>query len=1732
MKEIKLNSNNKIESRFFSLESENSNACSDFSNSIKTYGDGITHEAVNGLSVQFFEVAGRLCFHDLDLDGIARSYGVNFFSNGTTIYGKVTTTGKVVNSDIVYVSPTNEVYIGKLESEEAFDNKLSLFETETDEPSYDNNLNEYPDVTENQETPTPTPTLTPEYQSEEEEPEFSDDAYISKITLDNIDFDESGIYNQRSKLAGISEDKMEIAIDAEKNEYLKKNPYTGEYNFVYSSDVDIAKFPNFYIPGGSGGFDYQFVVAFKKPISIQKNSLLHMNFVPVGVSYGTAGGSRNLETNKVSLYASEQLNLNDITPRALSWPGCVCCPFYSFQAEHNVGVVSASENLTNIKYLVFGGLLAGCNGKPNYRVVLQSFSISSLVAKTPTPTELVDDGCAVKEYFKNIGLHIKSSSKKTFNLVTDESQYDIGINQMEGLRYETTLDGYSGNDVSLKFDGESDYLYTEDTHNFDGIHLKNDDFTIEAWIKLVAPPTPTPTKSMSVSKSPSYSKTLSKTKTPSKSKTPTPTKTPSPTPEYSWFGSGSSEFGTLGFQTSGHNQVNVEVPVDVNQFFDGEIAQYEISYGSTYVVTDKRSVYYFGRIYYGLKNQPTYYMPPKKLSFPTGIKVKRVFGSRSSVGGNRTFYYIDAYSNLYEGSPHNGGRPYSGTHKIIDTDVRYVSFWGESSLNTVAYVKNDGTLWGLGRGSEGQLGRGSTSNQSNPVQIAGPTESDTSAFDSSGNSSPKIIKVEMGNQVCVYLDETNKLYATGKFSNVLDYNTASTRKVSTPVKINENILDFDISDHILGVVDTTGSVWTRGSANPSYFLGHTQSRNTFIKIHDTELLENERVSSIKVAAFGGNFLTVSGKLYGFGNNKYGVFGKVSGHAPVLVEENVESLSLGQIHMIYRKQKNSLVEEPTPTPSKSKSQSKTITPCPTVTCEVFQDTGDDQIFIVPTGTTEIQTQIWGAGGSDGCYVTGGGSGGYTQGTISVTPGEKLIIGVGQTALETNPYSHIAAYSPGGSAGNGGQGGHKCAGAGGGMSGIFRETISSESALLIAGGGGGAAGSGTAPLSGGGGGGGLSGGTGHRYPNDNAGGPGGTQTVGYAKFTGGAGTTNGQSSGGGGGAGWYGGRGGEGLGGQDSCGGGGSGYISSEVTDGETVTGQPGQHQGTSISHKPTELLCDEFAELVADAGNSNQHGLVILKIKIGPKNPTPSPTHTPTPTPTPTFDSISHTSCGNPCTSLVSSTGNFSNLGDTWTNFHPLVASSVYNDNQSEQINDWSIVLTEISNGSVPAFMQNESHVLQIETRSTGRYNAGFFMLDQDAQSETINPKSCANISFKYSFVSSTSGGHDGMAYGLVAKQGDNYFANYYGITKETSTVIDKIDKELVDGSWLRIAGSGETSQPEWNAPTSFGVFFANSNSNITKAIATDFKICLYHPEITPTPTPTPTKTFTPSWSITPTLTQKINNFSDAGCSDDLILIKEFGENKNFLGLSGIYKNSEFTDFSSLGGYYNRFCDFRGNFRRKTWGCGGLMGNASSTGWTPSICFWGYSDHVVDNGNLDGDDFQFFDENNQPTVCIGDAKFANYYTQPNLRIPINVQKMTYVDSLCVSIKDFPEYSGLYIFDNTGQTPRYDLFDNNNNQLAYFSTDGNTWQWQTKSIGNDHLSVVGASNNDSGEVFSAKYVWDAFCSEKLNKQNLTSNSNLQEGDPTPTIFEIKYRPDDCECALDELDYEDFVIVDTQD
>lgn len=100
--------------------------CDEFNNRIPTHGDGIDRGSVNGVTVQFFEDGGHLCFHDLIIDGISNPFGVTIDIDGNKVYGKVKATGKFTSTDIVYVSPSGNFYKGKLESSIGFENHLVL----------------------------------------------------------------------------------------------------------------------------------------------------------------------------------------------------------------------------------------------------------------------------------------------------------------------------------------------------------------------------------------------------------------------------------------------------------------------------------------------------------------------------------------------------------------------------------------------------------------------------------------------------------------------------------------------------------------------------------------------------------------------------------------------------------------------------------------------------------------------------------------------------------------------------------------------------------------------------------------------------------------------------------------------------------------------------------------------------------------------------------------------------------------------------------------------------------------------------------------------------------------------------------------------------------------------------------------------------------------------------------------------------------------------------------------------------------------------------------------------------------------------------------------------------------------------------------------------------------------------------------------------------------------------
>ena len=280
------------------------------------------------------------------------------------------------------------------------------------------------------------------------------------------------------------------------------------------------------------------------------------------------------------------------------------------------------------------------------------------------------------------------------------------------------------------------------------------------------------------------------------------------------------------------------------------------------------------------------------------------------------------------------------------------------------------------------------------------------------------------------------------------------------------------------------------------------------------------------------------------------------------------------------------------------------------------------FTVPDGVTSITVKAWGGGGGGGGGGTGdvgaaGAGAGFTQATISVTPGETLDMYIGGGGGGGEGSNAEAAGGGGGggysdvrrsgtelvlAAGGGGGGGGddtagqpgNAGGVGGGTSGTDAvdegSTIGGNGGTPSSGGAGGAnAGTNGGSLTGGNGGIGGSGtacGTG-----ECSGGNGGTNGGG----TGGNGTTY-RGGGGGGGGGYYGGGGGGGSnnGAEGACGGGGgSSFATSTATGASTASGSGTNPGNAGDSDRGTAGVGGASGGTSSNGSAGNAGRIVIL-----------------------------------------------------------------------------------------------------------------------------------------------------------------------------------------------------------------------------------------------------------------------------------------------------------------------------------------------------------------------------------------------------------------------------------------------------------------------------------------------------------------------------------------------------------
>ena len=197
------------------------------------------------------------------------------------------------------------------------------------------------------------------------------------------------------------------------------------------------------------------------------------------------------------------------------------------------------------------------------------------------------------------------------------------------------------------------------------------------------------------------------------------------------------------------------------------------------------------------------------------------------------------------------------------------------------FLKTDGTLWAMGQNTYGQLGDGTTTDRSSPVQVASGVAA--MATTSLANHS-------------LFLKTDGTLWAMGwnKYGQLGD---GTNTNQSSPIQVASGVLVVTAGSCHSEFVKTDGTLWAMGwNAYGQLGDGTTTDRSSPVLI-----------TSGVTAVAGGNahslFLKTDGTLWAMGQNLYGQLGDRSTSSlssPVLAANNVAAAAAGSSHSLLLK----------------------------------------------------------------------------------------------------------------------------------------------------------------------------------------------------------------------------------------------------------------------------------------------------------------------------------------------------------------------------------------------------------------------------------------------------------------------------------------------------------------------------------------------------------------------------------------------------------------------------------------------------------------------------------------------------------------------------------------------------------------------------------------------------------------------------------------------------------------
>ena len=239
------------------------------------------------------------------------------------------------------------------------------------------------------------------------------------------------------------------------------------------------------------------------------------------------------------------------------------------------------------------------------------------------------------------------------------------------------------------------------------------------------------------------------------------------------------------------------------------------------------------------------------------IQNKKVFTQISA--GSLHSLALDSSGDLWSWGDNRFGQLGDGTleKRTSPVQIKQGTKFKQIATNSENHglaIDGDGNLWAWGNNENGQLGDGTTTNRTSPVQIKKGT---------------KFTQISTGYNHSLAIDSNGNLWAWGNNENGQLGDGTTTDKTS-PVQIKKGTKFTQVTagdSHSLAI-DSNGNLWAWG--NNAY--GQLGDGTTVNKTSPVQIKKGTKFTQVSAGNYHSLALDESGNLWAWGNNAYGQLG--------------------------------------------------------------------------------------------------------------------------------------------------------------------------------------------------------------------------------------------------------------------------------------------------------------------------------------------------------------------------------------------------------------------------------------------------------------------------------------------------------------------------------------------------------------------------------------------------------------------------------------------------------------------------------------------------------------------------------------------------------------------------------------------------------------------------------------------------------------------------------------------